>query len=276
MPDPIHIHKFSIGNNKPLTLIAGVNVVEDLTVMRQVARQLLDLARQFEINLIFKASFDKANRSSITSYRGVGMEQGLERLREIKKEFDIPLISDIHEPWQAKTVTDVLDLVQIPAFLCRQTDLLEAAAKTGKPLHVKKMQMMAPWDMKNVVQKLEEFGCRQILLGERGTSFGYNNLVVDPLSFPELKKFGYPIVFDVTHSLQKPGGLGSATAGRGEYVYDLAKVGVSQGIAALFVETHPDPKIAKCDGPCAIPLRDMERLLKTVVPLDKLVKTNLA
>lgn len=256
-----------------MVLMAGLNVLENRDMAMQVATHIKEVTAKLNIPFIFKASFDKANRSSVHSYRGPGLDEGLKILDEIKKSLSLPIITDIHNAEQAKPVADVADILQIPAFLCRQTDLVKAAAVTDAVINVKKMQIMAAWDVENIFKKFAECGNEKILMCERGTAFGYNNLVVDPLAFPELKKFGYPVVFDVTHSLQQPGGLGTATAGRGEHVETLAIAGMSTGIAALFLETHPDPSKAKCDGPCATKLSDVENLLKRVKAFDELAKS---
>ena len=264
--------RISFGNDLNFVLIAGINVLGSRDLALRVGEKLKAMTEKLDIPYVFKASFDKANRSSIHSFRGPGLDEGLRILQDVKTALDVPVITDIHEPAQAQPVAEVSDIIQLPAFLCRQTDLLKAAADTGKIINVKKMQMMAPWDVNNIYQKLEELGCEKILMCERGTQFGYNNLVVDPLSFPELKKFGYPVVFDVTHSLQQPGGLGAATAGRGSYAPDLAVMSISMGISAIFMETHPDPETAKCDGPCATPLDEMEKLLCRLKKFDNLAK----
>ncbi len=260
-------------NDEKLVLIAGMNVIEDRETILRTAEKLKAITSKLGMPFVFKASFDKANRSSIHSFRGPGLQEGLKVLQEVKDKFDLPIITDIHEKEQAAPVAEVADILQLPAFLCRQTDLVEAAAKTGKAINIKKMQMMAPWDMKNVTKKLTEFGCDKILICERGTSFGYNNLIVDPLVFPELRLQGHPIIFDVTHSLQQPGGLGTTTAGRGTYAATLACAAVSTGIAGLFLETHPDPLQARCDGPCATKLEDIEKLLIRVQQFDQLAKS---
>lgn len=268
----LHEGKMAIANHYPFVLFAGLNVLESRDLAMQVATAILEMCQELSIPFVFKSSFDKANRSSIHSYRGPGLDKGLEILREIKSELQVPIITDIHEPHQAEVVAEVADVIGIPAFLCRQTDLLAAAAKTQRILNIKKMQMMAPWDMKNVVKKLEEMGHSSIILCERGHTMGYNNLVVDPLSFPILKELHYPVIFDVTHALQLPGGLGDKTAGRGEYAEALAKAGLSQGIAGLYIETHPDPTQAKCDGPSATPLNRLKSMLQNLKRMDELVK----
>lgn len=257
-------------NNK-LLLIAGPCVIESEEITVHIAKSLKDIAKRHDIDFYFKASFDKANRSSITSYRGPGIEEGLRILEDIKKQLGLKVVTDIHEPWQAERVQDVVDIIQIPAFLCRQTDLLVAAARTGKRINVKKAQFMAPWDMKNVVTKLEESGCNDLMLCERGTTFGYNTLVVDMTSIFEMKKYGYPVVFDATHSVQKPGGLGAATGGNRAYVETLAKAAIAAGADALFFEVHPDPENALSDGPNMVSLDEFEGLLSRVINVYKAV-----
>lgn len=265
----------SLTNHNPFVLMAGLNVLESRDLAFEVATTLKGITARLGIPYVFKASFDKANRSSIHSFRGPGMEKGLQILADIKSELSLPIVTDIHEPYQAAPVAEVADILQIPAFLCRQTDLIAAACQQNTPIQIKKMQMMAPHEVGNIIKKMNELEFRDILLCERGTLFGYNNLIVDPLAFPQLKSFGLPVVFDVTHALQQPGGLGDKTAGRGQYVYDLAKVGMVSGIAGLFLETHPDPAKAKCDGPCAIALAEVEGFLTKVKALDDFVKTQL-
>ena len=245
-------------------LIAGPCVIESRENAMLIAEQLTDITRRNKVNFCFKASFDKANRTSIFSYRGPGIEKGLEILKEIKDTFHVKICTDIHEPWQAKKVAEVADIVQIPAFLCRQTDLLVAAAKTGKIINIKKAQFLAPWDMKNVADKVKESGNDKIMLCERGTCFGYNNLVVDMTSIIEMKKLGYPVVFDATHSVQKPGGNGSSTGGNREYVEYLAKAAVATGADAIFMEVHPEPDKALSDGPNSIPLHQVDDILKKI------------
>lgn len=246
-------------------LIAGPCVIESEENVMVIAKTLKRIAEHLDLDLYFKASFDKANRTSIHSYRGPGIDKGLEILRNVKSTLNLKIATDIHEPWQAEKVSEVVDIIQIPAFLCRQTDLLVAAAKTGKLINVKKAQFLAPWDMKNVVAKLEESGCKTIMLCERGTSFGYNTLVVDMTGIVEMKKFGYPVVFDATHSVQKPGGKGSATGGNREYVEYLAKAAIAAGADALFFEVHPDPDMALSDGPNMVKLDDFEMMLERII-----------
>lgn len=252
-------------------LLAGPCVIENEEMVFETATKIKEIAWKLKINMYFKASFDKANRTSINSYRGPGIDKGLKILENVKKELGVKIVTDIHEPWQAEPVSKVADIIQIPAFLCRQTDLLVAAAKTGKVINVKKAQFLAPWDMKNVVTKLEESGNRNIMLCERGTSFGYNTLVVDMTGIQEMKKFGYPVVFDATHSVQKPGGKGDATGGNREYVEALAKAAVAAGADALFFEVHPNPSTALSDGPNMVFLDEFEGLLSRVLKVYEAV-----
>lgn len=247
------------------TLYAGPCVIESEELVLNVAKEISDICKRLEIPYVFKASFDKANRTSINSFRGPGLEEGLRILKKVKDEYGLPIITDIHESWQAEPVAKVADVLQIPAFLCRQTDLLVAAAKTGKKINVKKAQFLAPWDMKNVVNKLKEAGCNDIMLCERGSCFGYNNLVVDMTGIIEMKKLGVPVVFDATHSVQKPGGKGNATGGNREYVEYLAKAAITCGADHLFMEVHPDPDNAKSDGPNMVKLDDLEEMLKRII-----------
>ena len=266
------LRNFEIGNNKPLTLMGGMNVLESRDLAMQVAEDFKKVTDKLNINYIFKASFDKANRSSITSYRGPGLEEGLNILKEVSDEFDVPVITDIHEPDQAEPVSEICEVIQIPAFLARQTDLVNAAASTKSIIQFKKPQFLSAPEMKNVVEKCAAAGNSNTLLCERGNSYGYNNLVVDTLNFQILKKLMTPVIFDVTHSLQLPGGLGGSTDGRREYVLSLAKAGISQSIAGLFLEAHPNPDEAKCDGPCALPLSILEEFLTQIKELDDFIK----
>ena len=246
-------------------LIAGPCVIESEETVMLVAERIKRIAERLNLDYCFKASFDKANRTSIYSYRGPGIEKGLRILEKVKNTFDVKVLTDIHEPWQAERVAEIVDIIQIPAFLCRQTDLLVAAAKTGKIINVKKAQFLAPWDMGNVVKKLEESGNKNIMLCERGSSFGYNNLVVDMTGIIEMKKFGYPVVFDATHSVQKPGGKGNSTGGNRAYVEPLAKAAIAAGADALFFEVHPEPDNALSDGPNMVRLDEFENMLSHIV-----------
>ena len=246
-------------------LIAGPCVIESEENVMLIAEKIKGIAERLDLDYYFKASFDKANRTSITSYRGPGIDEGLRILKKVKDTYGLKIVTDIHEPWQADRVKDVVDIIQIPAFLCRQTDLLVAAAKTGKLINVKKAQFLAPWDMKNVVKKIEDSGNKNIMLCERGTSFGYNTLVVDMTGIQEMKKFGYPVVMDATHSVQKPGGKGNATGGNRENVEPLAKAAIAAGADALFFEVHPNPDEALSDGPNMVPLDQFEDMLKRII-----------
>lgn len=257
--------------NNRLTIIAGPCVIESVECVREVASELKEICDELNVELYFKASFDKANRTSVSSYRGPGIEEGLKILQSIKKEFKLKVATDIHEPWQAEKVAKVCDLIQIPAFLCRQTDLLLAAAKTGKKINVKKAQFLAPWDMINVVKKIESAGNHNILLCERGTVFGYNSLVVDMTSIYEMKKIGYPVVFDATHSVQKPGGNGNSTGGNREYVETLAKAAIAAGVDALFFEVHPNPEHALSDGPNMVKLDEFKCMLERILKVYNVV-----
>ncbi len=257
-----------------LTFILGPCVVESAQHALFMAQEINDICRHVGVEFVYKSSFDKANRSSIESYRGGGMEKGLEVLAQVKAEIGVPVITDIHETWQVEKVAQVADVLQIPAFLCRQTDLLVEAAKSGKAVNVKKGQFLSPWDAKNIVEKLQSAGCEKILLTERGTSFGYNNLVVDLRSFPVMRSFGVPVVFDVTHSLQLPGGLGKATGGQAEYIEPFARAGAACGVDAVFMEVHDDPKNAPSDGPNQLPLNRLEKLLFKLKQIHELIREN--
>lgn len=252
-------------------LIAGPCVIESESMIMDIAERMKRISDNLGIEYYFKASFDKANRTSIYSYRGPGIDEGLRILKKVKDNFGLKIVTDIHEPYQAEIVSKVVDIIQIPAFLCRQTDLLVAAAKTGKMINVKKAQFLAPWDMKNVVKKLEEAGNENIMLCERGTSFGYNTLVVDMTSIVEMKKYGYPVIFDATHSVQKPGGKGDSTGGNREYVEYLAKAALAVGADGLFMEVHQDPNIAKSDGPNMLALSEIEDILVKLIKVYKAV-----
>ena len=269
----VGVNKIKIGNSNPFTLIAGLNVLESDKVIEEVISHCVEVTQKLKIPYVFKASYDKANRSSIESYRGPGIDKGLTILSDLKKDFKVPIISDVHNVEEVSKASEVLDIIQIPAFLSRQTDLIKEAASTQIPLNVKKGQFMAPEDSINIIKKCEHFGNKQIMICERGTSFGYNNLVVDMLGMVRLKELSYPVVFDVTHSLQKPGGLGHKTDGRGANVLDLAKSGMALGLAGLFLETHPDPDNALCDGPCALKLDSLNDFLVQIKAIDDLVKS---
>lgn len=256
------------------TIIAGPCVIESREICFEVAQVLRSLQDEFpEIRFVFKSSFDKANRSSISSFRGHGLEFGLKVLDEVKKNFNLPVLTDIHESYQAKEVAEVVDIIQIPAFLSRQTDLLVAAAQTGREVNVKKGQFLAPWDTKNIVEKLKASGCTRYYLTERGVSFGYNNLVVDFRSLPIMRQYA-PVIYDATHSVQLPGGLGTASSGQREFAYPLAKAAVSVGVDGLFFETHPDPSKALSDGPNQIPLKEFPQIIRKLLKLRSFLLEN--
>ena len=272
----ISVKAFSVGKvtfgDGRLTVIAGPCVIESPEHAMMMARECSQRARSAGLDFVFKSSFDKANRSSIHSFRGLGMEAGLDVLQHIKEELDVPVLTDVHDVSQVERVAEVADVLQIPAFLCRQTDLIVAAAKSGRALNVKKGQFLAPQDARNIVDKVREAGCEKLLLTERGASFGYNNLVVDMRSLPIMRGFGVPVVFDVTHSLQLPGGLGHATGGQAEYIEPLARAGVACGVDAVFMEVHDCPAKALSDGPNALPLERLEALLLMVRDIHELVR----
>jgi 2-dehydro-3-deoxyphosphooctonate aldolase (KDO 8-P synthase) len=254
------------------SLIAGPCVIENEELVMRIAKEMKSITNELGIEYYFKASFDKANRTSINSFRGPGLEEGIRILQKVKDTYGVKIATDIHEPYQADPVSRVADIIQIPAFLCRQTDLLVAAAKTGKFINVKKAQFLAPWDMKNVVNKLEESGTKNIMLCERGTTFGYNTLVVDMTGLLEMKKFGYPVVFDATHSVQKPGGKGNSTGGNREYVEYLAKAAMAVGVDSIFMEVHPDPDNAMSDGPNMVKLDEIRTILEKLIKVYNAVK----
>jgi len=262
----------SISNNNPFTLIAGPCQLENEKHAISVAEKLKEITEKLKIGFIYKTSFDKANRTSLKGKRGAGLENSLPVFDRIRKELNVPVLTDIHTIDQCNIVSKHADILQIPAFLCRQTDLLVAAAKTGKIVNVKKGQFLAPWDMVNVTRKIEETGNNNILVTERGASFGYNTLVSDMRSIPIMRKNGYPVVFDATHSVQQPGGMGDKSGGQREFVEYLSRAAVAVGVAAVFIETHPDPDIAPSDGPTMVPLSKMPDLLKQLVEIDKLIK----
>ena len=267
----LKLKNFEIGGDK-LTILAGPCAIESLDVMRKTAEGLKTVCEKLDINYVFKSSYDKANRSSITSYRGLGMEKGLELLAQIKKEFDLPIVTDIHTPDQAAIAAEVVDILQIPAFLCRQTDLLVAAAETGKIVNIKKGQFLAPQQMKSLVKKVEDSGNRQIMLTDRGVSFGYNNLVSDFRAIPIMKEFGYPVVFDATHSVQMPGSNGDSTGGDRRFVPVLANCAMAAGADVLFFEVHPDPDNALCDGPNMLYLKDAEAVFAKCKEIFEIVR----
>ncbi|MYL25651.1 MULTISPECIES: 3-deoxy-8-phosphooctulonate synthase [Halomonadaceae] len=268
----IDIADLSIANDRPFTLFGGMNVLESRELALEVADAYSQVTARLGIPYVFKASFDKANRSSMHSFRGPGLEKGLAILEEIRDRYGVPVLTDVHEPHQAQPAANVCDVIQLPAFLSRQTDLVVAMARTGAVINVKKGQFLAPHEMNHIITKCGEAGNERVILCERGTSFGYNNLVVDMLGFGAMKKLGVPVFFDVTHALQMPGGRADSAGGRREQVTELARAGLSQGLAGLFLEAHPDPDQAKCDGPCALRLEQLEPFLSQLKQLDDLIK----
>lgn len=260
----MEIRRFEMGNDC-FPLIAGPCVIESETMILETAARLKEITGRLGLDFYFKSSFDKANRTSLSSFRGPGIEEGLRILKRVKEELGLRIATDIHEPWQAEVAAEIAEIIQIPAFLCRQTDLLVAAAKTGKLLNIKKAQFLAPWDMKNVVNKVKQSGNERLMLCERGTSFGYNTLVVDMTGIVEMRKLGCPVVFDATHSVQKPGGKGDATGGNREFVEPLAKAALAAGADWLFMEVHDNPSIALSDGPNMVKLDDLEEMLKRLM-----------
>lgn len=268
----ITLNNMQIANHLPFTLFGGMNVLESRDLAFEIAQSYIDICQKLNINYVFKASFDKANRSSLHSYRGLGMDKGLQILADIKAKFGVPIITDIHEPYQADTVAQIADILQLPAFLSRQTDLVQAIAKTGKIINIKKAQFLAPFEMKHIINKCLEAGNDKIILCERGTSFGYNNLVVDMLGFDTMKSLNVPVFFDVTHALQTPGGRADSAGGRRAQISTLSKAGMATCLAGLFLEAHPNPDEAKCDGPCALRLSQLEPFLTQLKAIDDLVK----
>lgn len=271
----VEVGKVKLGNKQPLALIAGPCQIESREHAIFIAGSMVEITQKLGIPYIFKASFDKANRTSLNSARGVGLEEGMRTFAEIRKLYpDLPIVTDIHEREQCAIVAEYVDMLQIPAFLCRQTDLVVAAAKTGRVVNIKKGQFLAPWDVKNIVKKAEDSGNHRLCITERGTSFGYNTLVTDMRAFPQMAKdTGYPVIFDATHSVQQPGGLGGTTGGQREFAPVLARAAVAVGVAAVFIETHENPDKALSDGPNSIALKDMERVLCELMAFDKLNKT---
>ena len=268
----VKIGNVTVGNDLPLALIAGPCQIESREHTLELAEKIKGITDNLQMPLIFKASFDKANRTSVNGKRGIGIEKGLEILAEVRETFNVPVITDVHEPWQCEVAAKAVDILQIPAFLCRQTDLILAAAKTGKPLNIKKGQFMAPWDMKNVAAKAASEGNENIMLTERGTCFGYNNLVSDMRSLPIMAQTEYPVVFDATHSVQLPGGQGTSTGGQREFVPYLARAAVATGIAALFLETHENPDKSPSNGPNMVPLDKLSDLLRNLMLYDSITK----
>ena len=273
MSKNLKIHNINMGNDLPFVLIAGPCVLESRTHALEMSAAIKEITDKLNIPFIYKTSFDKANRTSIYGVRGVGLKESLPILAEVREKMGCPIVTDVHSSEQCKPVAEVADVLQIPAFLCRQTDLLKAAAETGKTINIKKGQFLAPWDMANVVKKMESFGNQQLMLCERGASFGYNTLVSDMRSLPIMARFGYPIVFDATHSVQQPGGAGASTGGERQFVPILARAAVSVGVAAVFIETHQDPDNAPSDGPNMVRLKDLPQLLLELKEFDRLSKT---
>jgi 2-dehydro-3-deoxyphosphooctonate aldolase (KDO 8-P synthase) len=271
-PRHLEIGPVTVGNDLPVVLIAGPCQIESREHALETAGALVEMCGARGLGLIYKSSFDKANRTSAGSARGLGLARGIEALAEVRARYGCPVLTDVHESHQCRPVAEAVDVLQIPAFLCRQTDLLTAAARTGAAVHVKKGQFLAPWDMTHVAAKLEHFGCSRIMLGERGTSFGYNTLVSDLRSLPQMARTGWPVVFDATHSVQQPGGLGGASGGQREFVPVLARAALAVGVAALFIETHPDPDHAPSDGPNMVPLAALPDLLDVLRAVDRLSK----
>lgn len=267
----VSVADIEVANNKPFTLFGGMNVLESRDLAMQIAEHYVKVTEKLGIPYVFKASFDKANRSSVHSYRGPGMEEGLKIFEEIKSTFNVPVITDVHEPFQAAPVAEVADVIQLPAFLARQTDLVVAMAKTNAVINVKKPQFLAAHEMRHIITKFLEAGNDKVILCERGSCYGYNNLVVDMLAMEEMKHYA-PVIFDATHALQKPGGRADSADGRRAQAAQLARSGMALGLGGLFIEAHPDPNVAKCDGPCALPLDKLEPYLAQMKALDELVK----
>jgi 2-dehydro-3-deoxyphosphooctonate aldolase (KDO 8-P synthase) len=267
----INVGNVDVANHLPFALFGGMNVLESRDLAMRIAEHYVEVTQKLNIPYVFKASFDKANRSSVTSYRGPGMEEGLRIFEEIKSTFNVPLITDVHEPHQAAPVAEVVDVIQLPAFLARQTDLVVAMAKTGSVINVKKPQFLAPHEMRHIIGKLDEAGNDKVILCERGSCFGYNNLVVDMLGMDAMKEYA-PVIFDATHALQMPGGRATSADGRRAQAAQLARSGMALGLAGLFIEAHPNPDEALCDGPCALPLAKLEPYLQQMKALDELVK----
>lgn len=268
----VTLDNIRMGNDLPFVLFGGMNVLESKDLAFEIAETYIDICTRLDIPYVFKASFDKANRSSLTSFRGPGLDKGLEWLADIKSKFNVPIITDVHEPYQAAPVAEVADIIQLPAFLSRQTDLVEAMAKTKAIINIKKAQFLAPQEMRHILHKCLEAGNHRLILCERGSSFGYNNLVVDMLGFDSMKAMNVPVFFDVTHALQTPGGRSDSAGGRRAQIATLARAGMATGLAGLFLEAHPNPDQAKCDGPCALRMSQLEPFLAQLKQLDQLVK----
>jgi len=267
----VKINDIVIGDNNLPLIIAGPCVIENEDTTFYTAEKLKEICTSLGLPLIFKSSYDKANRTSVSSFRGPGIDKGLRILSDVKSKFGIPVITDVHSPEEAKTASQVADILQLPAFLCRQTDLILAASNTGKPVNIKKGQFLAPWDIENTIEKFVSTGNRDLLLTERGTSFGYNNLVVDFRSLPIMRSFGYPVIFDVTHSLQLPGGQGTSSGGQRVFAAPFSRAAVAVGVDGLFMEVHPDPEKALCDGPNMIPLAEVAGILRTIKDIHNIV-----
>ena len=267
----IQLNQIRMGNDLPFVLFGGMNVLESRDMAMQICEHYVTVTQKLGIPYVFKASFDKANRSSIHSYRGPGLDEGLKIFQEIKSQFNVPIITDVHEPYQAQPVAEVCDIIQLPAFLSRQTDLVAAMAKTGAIINIKKAQFLAPHEMRHILNKCLEAGNDKLILCERGSAFGYNNLVVDMLGFDLMKEMNVPVFFDVTHALQTPGGRSDSAGGRRAQITTLARAGMATGLAGLFLEAHPDPEHAKCDGPCALRMSQLEPFLAQLKQLDTLV-----
>lgn len=275
LPTPqshIQLNDITIGNDQPFVLFGGMNVLESKDLAFEIAESYIDICKRLNIGYVFKASFDKANRSSLYSFRGPGMDTGLQWLADVKDKYGVPIITDVHEPYQAAAVAEVADIIQLPAFLSRQTDLVAAMARTGAIINIKKAQFLAPHEMRHIINKCLEAGNDRVILCERGSMFGYNNLVVDMLGFDIMKAFDVPVFFDVTHSLQQPGARSDSAGGRREQITTLARAGMATGLAGLFLEAHPEPELAKCDGPCALRLSQLEPFLSQLKQIDDLVK----
>ncbi len=268
----VRVGRIRIGKGNPLALIAGPCVIESEEITLTTAKKLKEICDRLGISLIFKSSYDKANRTSGSSFRGPGMDQGLKMLSDVKKKFSIPVMSDVHSVDEVRPASEVLDALQIPAFLCRQTDLILSSSRTGKPVNIKKGQFLAPWDVKNIIEKFTSTGNQKLLITERGTSFGYHNLIVDFRGFPVIRSFGYPLLFDATHSLQLPGGQGSSSGGQREFASPLARAAVATGVDGLFIEVHPDPAQALSDASTMVPLQEIEGLLQQTKALHDMVR----
>ena len=274
MPRHVRIGDLTLGNDLPLVFIVGPNALESRAHALEMSAALAEIAGKLGVGLVYKTSFDKANRSSVRSERGIGLKEGLPILAEVREKTGLPVLTDVHEREQCAQLAKVVDILQIPAFLCRQTDLLVAAGQSGKPVNIKKGQFLAPWDMNNAAEKIASTGNEQILLCERGTSFGYNTLVVDMRALPIMARTGYPVVFDATHAVAQPGGLGNRSGGEREFAPVLARAAAAVGVAAMFIETHQDPDQAPCEGPTMVPLRALPKILEQVIAFDRLSKTD--